>query len=284
MHPTATHTPSTPTATHIPPPPGPALCVLASGSAGNCTLLRTERSTLLLDAGLSPRRTRALLAPMGLGLADLDGVLLTHLDGDHCHAGWARALPEGVPVHLHRRHLPQARRRGLPARALAPFEVALEPGPDWCAFPLMADHDSTGTVCYRFELNCGAGLGLATDLGRPTEALAEHLAGVDVLALESNYCPRMQAESDRPDFLKRRVTGGAGHLSNQQAAALARRVGPRAHVVLLHLSRQCNTPDLAAAPHAGAPYALTVSDQRRPTPWIALGRAPGRTAAPAMAG
>ena len=88
---------------------------------------------------------------------------------------------------------------------------------------------------------------------------------VDVLAIESNYCPVMQENSDRPEFLKRRIMDGSGHLSNQQSAAAVRAIAPKKHVVLLHLSRQCNTPELAAMGHAGAPYELTVAHHEVPT-------------------
>lgn len=251
-----------------------ALRVLASGSAGNCTLLRAGGSTLLIDAGLSPRRTRAMLAESGLTLENLDGVLLTHLDRDHFHAGWPKALPDALPVYLHREHEAEARRRGLRRAACRPFHTAITPTDNLCAFALLCAHDDVGTVSFRFEFTGGASLGFATDLGRVTDALAEHLDSVDVLAIESNYCPRMQAQSDRPEFLKRRVTGGNGHLSNHEALGFIEDVSPRDHVVLLHLSRECNDPTLVESLHAGRRYALTIANQHEPTRWISIGRTP----------
>lgn len=246
--------------------------VLASGSAGNCTILRTGSATLLIDAGLSPRRTRGLLAECGLTLDDLDGILVTHFDTDHFHGGWAKALPEGLPVYLHREHESEARRRGLFRRSCRAFDKAVTPADDLCVFALLCAHDDVGTVSFRFEFPCGSSLGFATDVGRVTEPLAEHLECVDVLAIESNYCPKMQAESNRPEFLKRRVTGGSGHLSNHEAFGFIVDVSPRDHVVLLHLSRECNDPALVEQLHADAAYGLTIACQHEPTGWIPIGR------------
>jgi hypothetical protein len=104
---------------------------------------------------------------------------------------------------------------------------------------------------------------------------------VDVLAVESNYCPRMQLASNRPQFLKDRIMGGAGHLSNQQSARLVRQVSPASHVVLLHLSLLCNTPKVALQAHdwtqdADAP-ACTVANWDAPTAWIDIKPAPAGT-------
>jgi len=262
-----------------PPDPGaielpPCLRVLASGASGNCSVLRTPGATFLIDAGLSPRRTLGYLAEMGLDPADLDGILLTHLDSDHFHLGWPRALPAGVPVYVHATHLRQARARGLPRDAGTPFGEVIDLAPDLCARAILSAHDQLGTAAFRFQFPTGACLGFATDLGSVSDTLVEHLGGVDVLAIESNYCPRMQVESDRPEFLKERVMGGSGHLSNQECARLVAEIGPRSHVVLLHLSRQCNDPTLAARLHARQPYRLTVSSQTEPTPWIEIHSAP----------
>lgn len=273
---------------------GPALCVLASGSMGNCSLLRIPRAggppmCVLIDLGLAPRRTFALLAERGITRDDLDAVVFTHLDGDHCHLGWRGAdqetgelaLPRHVEVFVHRSHAGRGYRLGLNRGRLLTFRdqpFALRDG--LVLAPLLNFHDSLGAAAFRVECD-GAALGFATDLGRVTDELVAHLRGVDTLAIESNYCPRLQAESDRPAFLKRRITGGRGHLSNYEAADAVRAIAPRGHVVLLHLSRQCNRPELARAAHAGAPYATILSSQEEPTPWVPVrpSRRPGPTAA-----
>lgn len=257
---------------------GMTLRVLASGSGGNCAVLVVGRGGVrrvcLIDLGLSPRRTSRLLAESGLTMSDVDDVLLTHLDSDHFYSTWSRFVPAHVRVRVHARHHRAALAAGLPAALLAPFDDRFVIQPDLggaVVAPAVNAHDALGSVAYRIDLPLDgqtASLGYATDLGHVPERLIAHLRSVDVLAIESNYCPRMQEESGRPEYLKRRITGGAGHLSNQQAGDAVRRIGPRGHVVLLHLSRECNLPELAAQEHAGAPYALTVSRQHEPTGWV----------------
>jgi phosphoribosyl 1,2-cyclic phosphodiesterase len=277
---------------------GAMLCVLASGSSGNCSILLTRRAGLtrltLIDLGLSPRRTFGLLEAMGLRPDQIDDALLTHLDCDHFCPTWARYLPRHARLRVHARHaaaLPMLIKERLGTR-LRPFTGGFDLDDGLHVWPMLMAHDDAGVCAFRFDLPgfgprhgasdaLGGSLGFCTDLGRVTLDLVEHLRRcprtrlvrpVDVLALESNYCPRMQLDSDRPDALKRRIMGGRGHLSNQQAAEALAAVQPGSHAVLLHLSRQCNRPDLAAAAHGGAAYALTVSGQFAPTPWIPIQR------------
>ncbi len=260
------------------------LCVLASGSSGNCSVLlrRSERGVraTLIDAGLSPRRTRRLLAEHGVPLRLVDDVLLTHLDSDHFHPGWMRELDRDVGelrarLHVHERHARRLASLGLPPRATSAFEDEINlPGARVGA--ALLSHDTLGVAAFRFDFDGPSppSLGFATDLGRPSDELVVHLHAVSTLAIESNYCPVMQRESERPGFLKARIMGGSGHLSNEQCAATTRRISPRERVVLLHLSRQCNTPALASAPHHGAPYQLTISDQTKATGWIPISAPP----------
>lgn len=228
------------------------------------------RRCCLIDLGITPRRVVRLLHALGLGMHCLDDALLTHLDRDHYHPNWAAFLPGHATLRLHVHHEAQARRWRLPMpRRVIPFEntCGLVCGPRVAA--RVMDHDELGSCAMR--LDCGSGeLGFATDLGRVTDELIGHLLGVDVLAIESNYCPRLQAASDRPEFLKRRITGGAGHLSNEECAAATRRIGPREHVVLLHLSAQCNEHAIAARHHEGASYGLTIAPRDEPSPWVSV--------------
>jgi ribonuclease BN (tRNA processing enzyme) len=249
--------------------------VLASGSSGNCSALVLEsgqtQALWLIDAGLSTRRTHALLAALGLRGVEPRGIILTHLDDDHANPTTLAGLTDHVPVLIHRRHLKRAEREGRLFRRTEVFQTSLDLAPGFRALAHIAHHDVEGSVAFRFTLDAaGAGceIGFATDIGRPTEELAHHLAGVDVLAIESNYCPELQWAAKRPELVKKRVMGGNGHLSNQQCARLVRSIAPARHVVLLHLSRQCNTPELAAREHAGASYRLTVSSHAEPTGWI----------------
>lgn len=249
------------------------LCVLASGSSGNCSALvigeGDDAEVVLIDLGLSPRRTRKELGAIGIDFARVRRVLFTHFDSDHFHTGWIGTLPRHMTQLVHRRHLGRGERENVLANVSEPYDGPIQLD-RVTIHPHVVPHDELGSVSFRFEATGGGALGFATDLGRVTGEFINHLAAVDVLAIESNYCPRMEQESNRPDILKKRVMGGKGHLSNQQSAEAVRRIAPREHVVLLHLSRQCNTPELAAAGHAGRPYQLTISSHDQPTPWIPI--------------
>jgi phosphoribosyl 1,2-cyclic phosphodiesterase len=252
-----------------------SLCVLASSSKGNCSVLIIGRGELrrlvMIDAGLSPRRTGEMLEDLGVADVPLHAVLLTHLDNDHWHAGWVAAMPERTGVYVHARHRGRATRLGIAYTCMRLYDSDFDVVPGVRVRPALMSHDDLGAAAFRIEFErSGRSLGFATDLGRANQRLIDHLTGVDVLAIESNYCPKMQIASGRPDFLQRRIMNGSGHLSNEQAAEAVRAIGPREHVVLLHLSLDCNRPELASMYHNGSPYAVTVASWERPTSWIRL--------------
>ncbi|MFK7758935.1 MAG: MBL fold metallo-hydrolase [Phycisphaerales bacterium] len=267
-----------------------ALCVLASGSRGNCSVLvvpstpETPRRVYLIDAGLSPTRTRKLLDARGIRPDEVDEIVFTHLDTDHCYAGWTRAMRPGsfrAKLRIHRTHMGRAERMGLLETHAEPFDNDCMLSTNVRMHTEMLAHDSLGVACFRFVINHPdkptAHLGFATDCGRVTPGLIEHMRGVDTLAIESNYCPTMQEESGRPAFLKKRIMGGSGHLSNQLSAHAVTRINPRQHLVLLHLSQQCNTPEIAASEHSHSGIIRTISTQKDPTPWIPIhARQPGQ--------
>lgn len=263
-----------------------SLCVLGSGSSGNCSVLRYEgldgrTRTILIDAGLSVRQTRLRLASVGIELEDVQDIVVTHFDQDHFRAhSWRKAAARGLnmTVHFHADHERLAHRRGI-GRDLDghafdddPFDLF----PDVALTPVRCVHDQAGTTSFRIDTAAGS-LGYATDLGRVPPQLLRTFAGVRLLAIESNYCPQMQQESERPWFLKQRIMGGFGHLSNEEARrvvmTLHRPPHRLEHVLLLHLSRQCNTPDRVLAhyrDHAALSDCVTLSRQDRPTHWVHL--------------
>ena len=279
------------------------LCVLGSGSSGNSTVVRAPWGAFLIDAGFGPRVTEQRLYEIGLSLADISAIVLTHLDSEHFNANWLLTVAKfGINVHLSRKHLtaflhmPEV--RDLPNRLakkhlaedrlqklLRPFDGSLEPLPNVQIRAVSLAHDETGS--HGFVLECkGYRVGYATDLGQVPEELIEHFCGVDLLALESNYDPAMELRSDRPWYLKQRIMGGSGHLSNEQAFAAiqaildrtAARLGPDRlprHIVLLHRSRQCNCPKLVHRLFAGDPRiapVLTLAHQHERTAWLNASR------------
>ncbi len=264
--------------------------MLASGSKGNCSVLvvpatrETARRVILIDAGLSPSRTRVLLHQRGIRPDEVDEIVFTHLDSDHCHLGWINALRPGsrtgdwhAQLRIHRMHMGRARRMGLLYARTEPFDEVFAPAPGIEMRTLMLAHDDLGVAVFRIGIDLpereGASMGYATDLGHVNTGLIEHLRGVDTLAIESNYCPVLQENSGRPIYLQRRIMGGAGHLSNEQSAMAVSRIGPRRNLVLLHLSQECNEPAIAMGHHrryleGGDGRSCLVSSQFEATPWV----------------
>jgi phosphoribosyl 1,2-cyclic phosphodiesterase len=229
--------------------------VLGSSSSGNATLLRCQTESgernFLIDAGLGPRTFVRRLAMAGLETPRLDGIVLTHADSDHIRNSWRRTLErDEIPVHVPVAHRYDAERQAVPRILSRVFSGPFEPAPGVRFAPYVCPHDREGSCAFR--ISCGdASLGWATDLGRVPKGLLEHLDGVDALAIESNYDQELQQHSGRPDFLVRRITGGLGHLSNRECLEAVKELtsrqdllNPMAHIVLLHLSRDCNRPEL----------------------------------------
>ncbi|MEX0777072.1 MAG: MBL fold metallo-hydrolase [Phycisphaeraceae bacterium] len=264
-------------------------CVLGSGSGGNSSVIALGDQAILVDAGFGPRTIGRRLEQAGLHLRQVRALCLTHLDQDHFRPHWVRTLVEqGIGLYVHRWHLPDLHRVPLidalyDAGLVKIFEggafLPLGGAADLEARPVRLPHDRKGTVGFRFESGAGR-IGYATDLGRVPRELIDVLSdegGVDLLAIESNYDPPMQEGSHRPAFLKRRIMGGHGHLSNQEAfeavQTIAQRCAPGcpSRIVLLHRSDQCNCPTIVQRVFDQNPHLsqrVMLAQQRRRSPWI----------------
>lgn len=270
--------------------PGLSLCVLGSGSGGNCTVVRLtdsqgEREALLLDAGFGIRRTTRKLNEAGIGWRHVKAILLSHLDRDHFKPTLTKVLVEHrVTVHLHHWHLDElAQAKGTQPLfdhgLVEPFgDGAFVPVPGVTATTTRLQHDRQGTIGYRLSTRFGD-VGFATDLGHAPKQLIEHFAGVDILAIESNYDERMTINSSRPVWVNRRNLSDSGHLSNEQAYEAVQAIraksphGNPRHVVLLHRSQQCNHPMKVRRVFERDPELakrITLTDQRKRTRWINL--------------
>lgn len=263
------------------------LCVLGSGSGGNATVLRHGQRCLLIDAGLGPRTTDKRLAQAGLTLTDLDAICVTHFDTDHFRKSWVRTMVDlGITLHCHHWHLPDLRRvqnnqQLFDAGLVDPFDndpffPFLHAEQRVTATTVRLQHDRQGTIGYRFD-SPTCSVGLATDLGHAPEHLCQHMAGVDVLCIESNYDERMTTTCSRPAWVNRRNLSDSGHLSNEQSLAAVQRIaqlsphGNPRRVVLLHRSSQCNHPTKVRRCFERDPAIakrVIQTDQRRRTRWI----------------
>lgn len=258
------------------------LCVLASGSGGNCTVVRTPAGVVLIDAGIGPRTAAMRMNGTGATVLDVAAIVLTHLDRDHFSNGWVTTIRRReIRVYCHVDRVPDLLQicNGEVPDNIVGFDGAFEPIAGVRIDPIALAHDREGSHGFLIE-GFGCRVGYATDLGRVPAELVERFVGLDVLAIESNYDPLMQDQSPRPWFLKQRIMGGRGHLSNEQALAAVRqildrceRAGSRlpAHIVLLHRSRQCNCPDLVRklfSRDARIAPRLTLAEQFERSGWL----------------
>ncbi|MFI4861026.1 MAG: MBL fold metallo-hydrolase [Phycisphaerales bacterium JB063] len=285
----ATPTPRIPRRQRV-PQPGLRLCVLGSGSGGNCTVVQLTGAdgrgdAVLLDAGFGPRRTTRKLAEAGLAFDDLRAICVTHFDQDHFKPSLIKTLVEhSIALHCHHWHLPDLHKlrgsqRLFDAGLVEPFGDGLfVPVPGFTATTTRLQHDRQGTIGYRLSSRFGD-VGFATDLGHAPPTLIEHFAGVDILCIESNYDERMTTQSSRPVWVNRRNLSDSGHLSNEQAFAAVRAIRDRSphgnprHIVLLHRSSQCNHPTKVRRVFERDPAIAKrtlQTQQRTRTRWITL--------------
>ncbi|ARU05074.1 hypothetical protein CCO03_10565 [Comamonas serinivorans] len=206
-----------------------------------------EVTRVLVDCGLGQRELQARLKATGLQLADLHAIFVTHEHSDH--VGCAPALAErlGIPLWLSHgtwQAIGQPAVGGLVRFASDGVTIAVSA----CCLlqPFTVPHDAREPL----QLVVSDGqrrLGICTDLGHPSAHVVDSLQGCHALVLESNHDPELLAASRYPAFLKRRVAGSLGHLSNAKAAQLLASVmhDDLALVVAAHLSEQNNRPDLA---------------------------------------
>lgn len=225
------------------------ITVLGSGSKGNATLVRTEATCLLIDAGLGIRQLEQRLRDTGTAPEDVQAVFLTHEHGDHA-AGLSRFTTRyHVPVYLSKRLI--ARRKEISVlkgiQGLCPIErgsVTELGNLKIKAFPVL--HDTVDPLGFSLENN-GAKFAYVTDLGFVTPEVIENLKEADALVVEFNHDVTMLKEGEYPEWLKERVLGNQGHISNEQAGQLLSEVvdGRCQHIFLAHLSENNNTPGLA---------------------------------------
>jgi phosphoribosyl 1,2-cyclic phosphodiesterase len=241
------------------------IAVLASGSSGNSTFLSADDFGLLLDIGIGPRLLSSRLASVGRSWDHVQAVLLSHTHSDHWNERTLKHLVRrGVPLYCHDEHHAALLQYGCHFAKLrdggqvrsfcenAQFELGNRLG---CR-PLLLSHDCVSTYGFRFDWldeSCQSMRSLAylADLGHWTPELVGEVSNVDLLALECNHDVELEYASGRSPLLIARVLGDQGHLSNAQAAAFLHELlrvsqpGRLQQIVQLHLSRDCNHPDLA---------------------------------------
>ena len=228
------------------------VCVLASGSAGNCTYIGSDRAALLIDAGLSGRETARRLGEIGADLSGVRAVCVSHEHDDHTAGLGVLHRKHGIPVYANSGTVEGLRgRSNSKAGDIAwtifstgsAFEIA-----GFVVEPFSVPHDAmdpVGFVVRRGDFS----VGVVTDIGICTNVVRERLRACQVIVFEANHDEAMLARAKRPEHLKQRIRGRQGHLSNQAAAEFIAGIGgPHLrHVYLAHISEDCNTRSLAQA-------------------------------------
>lgn len=257
---------------------GFSFCILGSGSAGNCALVRAGRTTVLVDAGFSGRETARRVAAAGLDVDRLDGILLTHEHSDHAAGAASVSRRWRAPVVCRPAAARRTRRAARPAWGIEPLPEAPFSLGDLSITPFEVSHDAAETVGFVLAGE-GVRLGYATDLGRATPLVRQRLRDCQVLAIEANHDVDLTRDGPYPWPLKERILGERGHLSNEAAGDLLADVmsSSTVAIVLAHLSITNNRPHLAeAAGRAGVERspnpaaALRIADQAGPGEVIRL--------------
>ena len=225
-----------------------SLTILGSGSSGNCAVVSTPHTTLLVDAGLSAKQIVLRLEAAGFLPSQLDGILLTHEHGDHTAGLEVLTKKWQVPIYataLTREVVGEDYAHAVQWRMMqtgSPFEIKdlrIE------SFPV--PHDAVDPVGFTFT-DEQAKLGLLSDVGFVTNLIKDRLRGAHTLFVEANYDTELlEADTKRPWSTKQRISSRHGHLSNEQAAELISELAHDAlqQVVLGHLSEDCNDAETA---------------------------------------
>jgi phosphoribosyl 1,2-cyclic phosphodiesterase len=214
----------------------------ASGSDGNCYLVESEGTVLIVECGRPYFQIRDFLESIGISIDTLGGIVLTHAHGDHCRSARYLSETHRVPIYA---SIGTLGALNLTDRSLA---RPIQSGKTYVVGqldlkPFAVPHDCREPLGFRFEAGSGRAA-IATDLGWVPHTVGRNFRDLDLLILEANYDPHLLHTGTYPYFLKQRVAGTYGHLSNAAAAnaiASCRDKAPGT-VWLAHLSEQNNSP------------------------------------------
>ena len=222
---------------------------LFSGSSGNAIYVGTDRTNLLIDAGVSGSRVLDELKTVGVNPSDLDGILVTHEHSDHIKGVGVLARKLRIPIYA-----TEGTWAGMEAKlgkislnqqAIIQTESPFYIGDlDITAFP--TPHDALEPCGFAFSNGC-ARFAIATDIGYAREGWMKYIFGADAVLLEANYDPDMLTAGSYPFELKKRILSRKGHLSNDDAGAVAAKLvqSGAKQIILGHLSKENNFPELA---------------------------------------
>ncbi len=224
---------------------------LQSGSNGNCIYVEADGVRLLVDAGISGRQAEVRLNQHGLDIRQIDAVLISHDHVDHTRSLGIFQRKYALPAYVTEKTLAAARRHRLgnlgdvrhfdAGTRLCFGRVTVE--------TVATPHDGADGVAFVVD-DGRSRLGILTDLGHAFAGLDDLVASLDAVLIESNFDPDLLANGPRPEYVKQRVRGPGGHLSNHDAAEVLHRANGRLRWACLgHLSEDNNRPDLVLSTH-----------------------------------
>ena len=227
------------------------LCSIASGSSGNCIYIGSDSTHILVDVGISGKRTEAGLKELELSMRDIDGIFITHEHTDHIAGLGVLSRKYEVPIYATRGTIEAIQKTSSVGKIPEDLFHTVFPDEklmikDICCNPMRISHDAADPVAYRFA-HGRKKAAIVTDLGNYNDYTVESLKGMDALLLEANHDIRMLQVGSYPYYLKQRILGDRGHLSNENAGKLLCRLlhDDMKAVFLGHLSKENNYEALA---------------------------------------
>lgn len=240
-------------------------CSIASGSSGNCIYVGSDTTHLLIDAGISARKIEMGLAELELTGRDIDGILITHEHSDHIAGLTVLCKKYSIPLFATRgtiKAIVNGRQKNIPDPTLfqeieADSQMIIK---DLKVWPMRISHDAAEPVGYRVGYG-NKKVAVCTDLGTFDDYTVACLTGLDALLLEANHDVNMLQVGPYPYYLKQRILGNRGHLSNENAGRLLDRVlNDKIQAIMLgHLSKENNMPELA---HEAVRMEITMGESR----------------------
>lgn len=228
---------------------------LNSGSNGNCYYVGNDKEAVLVDAGISCREIETRLKGLGLAMANIRAVFISHEHTDHIKGVGLLSKKHQLPVYVTERtrkhgHIKLEKHLSHTFHGSAPVDIGT-----LRVTAFSKQHDAADPYSFMVSGN-GVNIGVFTDIGTPCSNLVHHFRQCHAAILESNYDEEMLASGNYPYYLKKRISGGQGHLSNTQALQLflQHRPAHMQHLLLAHLSKNNNHPDIVSSlfqPHAG---------------------------------
>ena len=260
---------------------------IASGSSGNCIYVGSDETHLLIDTGISKKRTEEGLNLIDLSLDDIDGILITHEHSDHINGLGVISRKYHIPVYGTGGTIQAIRETDTIGKvdaelfheiqADSPFQLK-----DITCSPMHTSHDAADPVAYSFDCN-GKKMAVATDLGTYDSYTVDHLKNMDAVLLEANHDVHMLQVGMYPYYLKQRILGDKGHLSNESSGELLCEIlhDRLQHVILGHLSKVNNLPELAYeavkmeinmadSPYKASDFSISVAKRSSPSSLVVV--------------